>query len=247
MSQRDLKLMIAVPSTSIWSARFGLSLVFMTAFLTNPVPGFRTQTFSVHNKRGSILQNMRQWLLMEALKEGYSHLLFLDSDQIFPKFTAHQLLYWDKPVVACNVATKQIPSSSTARLKSASKLEGVPLYTRPGDEGLVQVWRAGTGVMMIDLEIFQRQSLKRYKHFFPQEWKEERQSYEGEDWGFCRILEEAGIPIYIDQDLSQHIGHEGVLEYGHDLVVEVPDGQEKEEGKGVLDAAVCGEEAEPVL
>lgn len=254
MSKRDLNLHIAVPSGGSWSARFGLSMIFMTAFLTNPIPGYRTQTFSVHNKRGSILPNMRQWLLMDALREGATHLLFIDSDQIFPKYTAHQLLYHDKPVVACNVATKQIPSSTTARLYDPEKPEGVPLYTRPGDEGLVQVWRAGTGVMMIDLSIFERMSMKRHRHFFPQEWKDERDSYQGEDWGFCQILEEAGVPIYVDQDLSLQIGHEGVLEYKHDLVPTEEQrrlyGEEEGQGQeeGVLsDAALRREEEESVL
>lgn len=215
MSRGELRLVVAIPSTQQWEADFGMSLVFMSNYLVaHGVDGFDGMHIRIQNKRGSLLANMRQGFIEMAVKAEATHLLFIDSDQTFPRDTAHRLLAHKKPVVACNVATKMLPSSPTARLPG-----GGSLYTHEDSTGVRPVWRVGTGVMMIDLDIFRRGPLG-VKDLFPQEWNEELNSYVGEDWGFCSRLEAAGVSIFVDQDLSKEIGHVGKLEYGHDMVAE---------------------------
>jgi len=164
---------------------------------------------------------MRQDMVSTALKNDATHLLFIDSDQTFPRDTAHRLLAHKKQVVACNIATKMIPSTPTARFKGATRA-GVPVYTTAASPPLEQVWRVGTGIMMIDLNIFKRDKLKR-PPWFTQHWNEDLNSYVGEDWAFCEAMEKAGVKIYIDNALSMEIGHVGTLEYRHDLVVPIED------------------------
>jgi hypothetical protein len=174
--------------------------------------------YMVHNKRGSILAQMRQSQVEAAIQNKATHLLFVDSDQMFPRDLAHRLLAHEKQIVAANVATKVIPASPTARLRTASK-EGTPLYTTPDSTGLVQVWRIGTGIMLIDLNVFKRKGLKQAP-WFSQHWDEDLGSYVGEDWAFCERLEAAGVKLWVDQDVSKEIGHLGTLNFGHDLVVQ---------------------------
>jgi len=71
--------------------------------------------------------------------------------------------------------------------------------------GLEKVWRVGTGVMMIKSTVFH--DIK--KPWFPVKWIESEQRWQGEDWGFCEKLEQAGIPIWVDHDTSALVGHWG--------------------------------------
>ena len=45
--------------------------------------------------------------------------------------------------------------------------------------------------------------------------------YQGEDWAFCEACEKAGIPIFIDHDVSKLVGHVGNYEYTTAVIGEV--------------------------
>lgn len=214
---KEVRLVICVPSTSLWQAEFGMSLLFLTNTLASkPVSLGRPMHYQIHNKRGSILAAMRQSMVETALKNKATHLLFVDSDQTFPADTVHRLLAHKKQVVACNIATKMIPSTPTARNRG-STWAGVPVYTSSSSPPLEKVWRVGTGIMLIDLNIFKREQLKEGP-WFTQRWNPELNSYVGEDWAFCEALEAAGVSLWVDHKLSLEVGHLGNLTYGHDLV-----------------------------
>lgn len=217
---KEIRLVVCVPSTNTWEAQFGMSMIFLTNYLASHgiVNGKEIQ-FRVHNKRGSILANMRQEMVQSAIDNHATHLLFIDSDQVFPADIFHRFMAHKKQIVAANIATKMIPSTPTARLKGAGS-QGVPLYTTEKDEGLEEVWRIGTGIMLIDMNVFKRETLKAGP-WFTQRWNEELKSYVGEDWAFCEELEKAGVKLYVDQGVSFEVGHLGTLNYGHDLVAQV--------------------------
>ena len=181
-----------------------------------PVPGYDKVELQLHNAKGSILPASRQRILKAALEAGATHLLFIDSDQTFPADLAHRLLSHGKLVVGCNVATKVLPPSTTARMKDGTA-SGAPFYTERDSKDLVKVWRLGTGVLLLNLNIFKREELKKPPHF-QVEWNEERGDYTGEDWFFMERLEKAGVSIWVDQSLSRQIGHVGSLNYGHDMI-----------------------------
>lgn len=217
--KRELKLLVAIPSTQTWEADFGMSLVFMSTYVSaHPVPGYGRVAYQVQNKRGSILAHMRQTFVEQALKHGASHLLFIDSDQTFPRDTVHRLIAHNKQVVGANIATKVLPAQPTARNKS-NDIHGDLVYTRPSSKGLEQVWRLGTGLMLIDMNIFKREGMQQGP-WFSQYWHEKLGAYVGEDWAFCERLDAAGVKIWVDHDLSKEVGHIGKLTYGHDLVQE---------------------------
>ena len=197
---KKLKLFIAVPSTHLWEATFGMSLIFMTNYLAaHPVEGYRDVEYQIFNKRGSLLANMRQWLVEQAIKDDYTHLLFVDSDQTFPPDLVHRLLQNDKQVVACNISTKKMPPDPTARQLGKGKPTGELVYSH-GTVGLEQVWRVGTGIMLLRLSLFKRDGME--PPWFDQRWNEKLNAYTGEDWCFCEKLEAAGVRIFIDHEVS---------------------------------------------
>ena len=207
-----IKVMIAIPSMNTWEADFGMSLAFMVNYVTkNSVVSSEQLNIQLHNHKGSILAQSRQRMVDIAIKGGATHLLFIDSDQTFPPDTLHRLLMVHKKVVACNIATKMLPSTGTARFK-----DGTILITKESDVGIIKVWRVGTGVMLIDLNLFKREGMER--PYFTQYWSEELDAYVGEDWAFCEMVEKSGCSIYVEQHLSYEIGHVGKLNYNHDIV-----------------------------
>jgi len=210
---KELNILIAVPSGTHWLAEFGTSLVSLVGALAmNQVRGYSVTQFQVSNIKGSILPNARLRALKTAKKINATHLLFIDSDHTFPADMVHRLLAHEKDVVAANCVTKTIPAMTTARQEGLDS-QGEPVFSDTA-VGIEKVWRVGTGVMLLS-----RKAYMQIPHdAFGMQYKEETDSYQGEDWALCEALTKAGVPIYIDHAVSREVGHIGLLTYTHDYV-----------------------------
>ncbi len=215
---RNVSVGVLIPSLNTWDTDFAMCLLeLFNHTMMTPVPGIKRLALKVFNQRGSILPLQRYNLVQNALKTGCDYGLFIDNDQTFPHDTLQRLLAHEKRVVACNIATKKIPSSPTARKYNAKWPLGEVVYTDPDSTGLEEVWRIGCGIMLIDLKVFR----KLPKPWFMNRYDERHDQIVGEDWYFCELLEKVGTKIYIDHDLSKEIGHIGPYTYTHDVVGEV--------------------------
>lgn len=215
MRTDKLNILVAVPSTTMLHARTALCLTSMVMSFSNYRPtGVKSSEIRIQNMRGSILPNLRLDALKTAKNIDASHILFIDSDHTFPAGLLMALLKHDKDCVAINCVTKQIPAQPTARAFSGTDNNGVPVYSDPDKHGLERVWRVGTGIMLLS----KRAYMQLPHSCFEMRYREERDTYQGEDWLMAEILESVGCPIYIDHDLSRHVGHLGEFEYTHDIV-----------------------------
>ena len=210
--------LVGVPSGSHWIAQFGVDLVnLFNKFNTTRVADYTRQSLQLANVRSSVLPQNRLDLVKAAQDRDATHLLFLDSDQTFPPDLIHRLAAHHKLVVAANCVTKTIPASPTARAFCATDDRGVPVYTDRKSTGVEQVWRIGTGVMLVHMSVFKKVPYSAWEMVFLQG----PGRYQGEDWRFCQLCEEAGINLYIDHDVSKHVGHVGLYEYTTDVVGEI--------------------------
>ena len=184
--------------------------------------GVRQIHLTLFNERASLLPKSRQGLVDKAIKANCDYVLFIDTDQTFPSNLLYRLLHWDKSVVACNIATKSIPASPTARSFNPKHVGGDVVYSDPEKHGLEEVWRVGTGVMLLKVA-----TLKAIpKPWFSVYYQPEQDEFVGEDWFLCEQLEKIGCKIYVDHDLSREVGHVGKLIYKHEFVgqiVQVPE------------------------
>lgn len=213
----NLNVLVAVPSMGVWKEQFGISLCQLVVDFSRKYDGYDTQNLRVFSKKGSLLPQMREELANHAVEGDFTHILFVDSDQKFPPYTLRRLLSWRKPIVACNIVIKKFPTVPTARgFVKGSKI-GRIVFTREGMDGLEQVWRIGTGVMLIEVDALRRIE----RPWFPMKWLKDEKKYVGEDWGFCERAELFGVPIFIDHGLSLDIGHIGDIEFTHDMVVDL--------------------------
>lgn len=211
--QKKLGVMIGVPSTGTWKEKFGCSLLMMmTHFMTTAVEGYRSQQIRFCSVVGSILPRQRRDIVKAMLAQSFSHVLFVDTDQVFPKDTLHRLLAAGKDIVGCNVAVKRIPSCPTAR-----GFDRQPVYTDAGQTGLERVWSVGCGVLLVKREVFEKIGLR----CFEIKWRDDIQDYNGEDWGMLDAAREAGFDIWVDHGLSNEVGHVGDFVFTHEVVGEV--------------------------
>lgn len=215
---QHLKVAICVPSGPEWDADFAMCMINLcTHILTRPMKGVRQIHFQFFNKRTSLLPKSRQGLLEDAIASGCDYALFIDSDQTFPSNLLYQLLSHDKSVVACNIATKSMPANPTARQFDEKWPGGHLVYSDPDKHGLEQVWRVGTGVMLLRLATVAAMP----KPWFSVTYNSENGEFVGEDWYFCEQLEKAKVKIYVDHDMSRTIGHRGSFTYSHAMVGKV--------------------------
>lgn len=204
----DVKLLIGIPSQGQWEAEFGVALALMVHVLTcNAVK------FYILNKRGSILPQLRQDIVDAAIESESSHLLFIDADQTFPPELPLQWLEVKRPVIAANIAIKNRPCYPTAK----NMIGGVPspVYSDLASERFTKVGRVGTGIMMLDLETMK----KLPRPAFLPTWHEKNGAYVGEDWTMVQHLEDAGVPVVVDNHLSMKVGHIGKQSYGWEQII----------------------------
>lgn len=212
---KHLRVTVAVSSMNLWLADFGASMInLFAASLTHRFGQAKSQDVQLFSSIGSLLPKMRKEAVEHALQSDSAYLLFVDSDHKFPKNALHRLLSADKAVVAVNCVTKTIPTNPTARLKSPDVVWGEPLDSI-GAKGLQKVWRVGTGMMLIHRSVLEKIGSNVFSMF----WREDVQTYQGEDWSMCEAMENAGFDIWIDHDLSREVTHIGYLHYTHEMSV----------------------------
>jgi len=208
---KNLNIAICVPSAGEWKSEFGKSLAMLFSYFADKrVGGCKSQRLQLFTSEGSMLVQLRHSLVAAAMKEGCTHVLFLDSDMKFPRNLLHRFLASEKRVIGANCTTRVEPVVSTAH-----SLEGPKIDSR-GKEGLQEVSRVGTAVMLIDSAVFK----KLHPPLFMMEWIPDSQAYCGEDVYFCAKLSEVGEKVYIDHEVSVQVEHCGNKTYGHSMITE---------------------------
>jgi hypothetical protein len=151
------------------------------------------------------IDEMRNNLVREAMQAGCSHLIMMDSDQVYHPMTIERLLSHRMPVVGCLVHRRYPPFDPLMLVGKVNEYQTVKEW-EPGV--LVEVDATGTGCIMFDMQVFRD---------MPAPWFRFRQNEKGiigEDIGFCSDLRAAGYKIHVDTSipaghLSQMIINEG--------------------------------------
>jgi hypothetical protein len=213
---KNLRILIGIVDDGVWRSRFGRCLRNLEFAVRNYRIGeYKTQHLRTMVTTGSIIPKSRLECLKAAKAMDADYLLYVDTDQTFPRNTIHRLIQHKLDVVGANIAIKKIPSQPTARGEpAAGELYGPPIFTDPESKGLQEVWRIGTGLLMLSKKAFSALP----HSCLEMRYVEAIDDYQGEDWSLCEALREAGFKIFIDHDLSKEVGHLGEFEFTHDVV-----------------------------
>ena len=140
----------------------------------------------------------REWFLEASIKQGATHVLWLDTDMEFPRELAVLLAIHDQPIVACNYRVRQASGLFTA-FNGEQRIE-----THEHSTGLEAVDYCGFGAVLMRTDIVKDLPRPWFRHGLNSVGGDI-----GEDVGFCRALSAAGYTIYIDHDLSKGVNHIG--------------------------------------
>ena len=168
---------------------------FMESFLVMEKPDF---TLLNPNFPDSI-DKMRNQLVMAAMMRGVTHLIMMDTDQIYPSDTIANLLRPDLPMVGTVVHRRYPPFDPILYRGQLHKYWHVPddeCYS--GD--LIEVAATGCGCVYYSMQCFLdveypwfEMDVQGASDVAPDEWQTV-----GEDIGFCYKLVDAGYKLYVD-------------------------------------------------
>jgi hypothetical protein len=187
---------VCVPSGDLLHADFALSLA---ALLRQT----RVDRLSLFNQRMSLLPESRNALVRDALADGATHILWLDSDMIVPSIALDRLLMHDAPIVGATYLRRTPPH----------RLLGEPDTNQCGaPDGMTRMVSMPFGCLLVQADVFAAMSAPWF-----------RLDYEGaqpigEDIGFCRrarpLIADA---IFNDDWLTTQLAHIGYT--AHRLIV----------------------------
>ena len=178
----------------------------------NQILGLQTL---VHFHIGTLIVNQREQLVQMAKDAGSTHLLWLDSDMMFPPDTAQQLMKHDKPIVAANYVTRQYPHKTVAYMS----MDGWSDYlvNSASQQGeLIPVQAVGMGCMLTSMDVYPRLKTP----YFETTWIPKLNDHLGEDFTFCKKVRDLGYEVLIDNDLSLKIQHLGTFAFNQGMVVQ---------------------------
>ena len=143
-------------------------------------------------RRSCDIVSNRTWLVNEAIKNGGTHILFVDSDMIFPDDTIPRLLAHKKEIVGCQYNKREFPLVKVSKpMKEESDTE------------LYEAKHNGLGVTLIDLSIFKDPKFGigvdgKRSAWFSFGRDSEGALVMGEDAWFANVARDAGYSTWID-------------------------------------------------
>ncbi|MBO7363754.1 MAG: hypothetical protein J6U26_00250 [Lachnospiraceae bacterium] len=189
----SMRLMIAVPTTDYMPAGFVKSLCDLQRELNR-----KKISYTVEIQSGTLVYIARNRLASKAINEGYTHVLWLDSDMVFNDQVVEDLMFCGKEMV-CGAFVSRRPPYGPCIYESIKKyeIEKVKEFgTKP-----FRVDGCGFACVLTTVELLQAVALKFGTTFQPTD-------YYGEDLAFCWRVGQIGREIWCEPTVRPgHIAH----------------------------------------
>ena len=190
--KKPFKVMIAVPCMDYVHVDFMNSLLKLCQHLQHEGIVYRTEVLS-----GTLIYFARNNLANKAACEGFTHILFIDSDMVFDESIVETLQFVDKDIVCGAFQARRSPYGSCV-FTSLNPVRRVKEY---GMEPF-QVEGCGMACTMISTEVI-KEVQSRYGNPFDPD-KINGITF-GEDTAFCWRARKCGYEIWCDP--TARIGH----------------------------------------
>jgi len=205
------KLAICLPLTDTWVyVQFFYSFIkVITEYMSSLVNDGKKINFDVlmPDYPSNALDEIRNHLVFKALYSGCTHILMMDTDQIYNDDNIiERLLSHNKPVVGARVHRRYPPFDPLLLRGEIGKLYCISNNEIQKADGSFEkelpVNYTGTGCILYDTRVF--------IDMIPEKWFKfkvgDKGQAIGEDVGFCEKLNQRGIPIVVDCSIDiQHI------------------------------------------
>ena len=190
--RKPFRLLIAIPCMDYLHASFVISLQKLTNHLQREGYNFQAEILP-----GTLIYFARNRMACKAINEGFTHLLFIDSDMVFDENIVETLMFSGKDFV-CGAFQSRRPPYGSCIYSSLKPVEKVKSY------GMEPFKVAGCGMActMISTEILREVQTKYGDCFNPE--RIEGISF-GEDLAFCWRANKTGAQIWCDP--AARVGH----------------------------------------
>ncbi len=192
-----MKVCIAVPTLDMVSAEFAFSLAALLGKRAYDKKLSRDVPVALIHQTGSIIMEARNALVAQARAANASHILFLDSDMVFPPDTLDRLLAHRVDIVC----------ATYVRRTGTHELLGQTAGMGQNSKGLIEYNHIPLGCCLIRLSVFD---------IVPRPWFAYLSTPEGtqsEDIYFSLAARRAGHTIWCDPKLTSEVGHIGTAIY----------------------------------
>ena len=180
MKISNMKLGIGIPNNFPM-----LPSSFFDSFITMEKPNF----IYLRSSLGPI-DCMRNNIVKSALMNGCTHLIMMDTDQVYEVETIPRLLSHKKDIVGCLVYRRYPPFDPLMMRGKLNEYQRIEKWT---DGELVEVDATGTGCLCFTTEVFKKIPPPWFKT-----WEMPGGSAVGEDFDFCTKAKDAGFRIFVD-------------------------------------------------
>lgn len=188
-----MKLLIAIPTLDYIHVEFMRSLIALTNRLKDDGIDFHVEI-----KSGTLVYVARDLLATKARQEGYTHVLWLDSDMVFTEDLVDDLLFVGKPFVT-GIAHSRRPPHCSCIFRTLRPVDRYS-FKDYGSEPF-QIGGCGMACVLMETEIIRAIWEKYTFCFLPMEEL-------GEDLAFCQRAIDLGYEIWADPAVRiGHIGH----------------------------------------
>ena len=168
----------------------------------------------------------------QAVADGFTHLIFLDADMVWPATALHDLLaHHDRGIVAGAYFLKQPPYGPAHLKDPVEEKDGVSWYKRADEFGseLVPVSVVGMGCTIIPTQVFKDIPGNNWFHY---DRDKDGWPVVSEDVPFCQDAEKAGYKIFMDPTIK--CGHVGIQVIDHRYHTRYQDGVEASKEMGPM-------------
>lgn len=177
------KVLVGVPCMDIMRTRTAFALINLE------IP--KGSEIVIVFELGADVARNRNKIVKRAIDDGFTHVLFIDSDMLFDKDILTRMLNANEDILGVVYNKRMLPV--VPLFKPIDEFEEIPNYR-------FEVEWVGTGVMLIKTEVFKTIGEPCFMFQYTDE-------YVGEDIYFCRKAREAGYQIMIDPKITvKHLG-----------------------------------------
>lgn len=188
-----MRLLIAIPAMDFCNTEFVKSLVKLVGHLKD-----EGVDFEVKIEAGTLVYLARDKLARYAMNNGFTHVLWLDSDMVFTDEILEDLQFSGKPFVTGICHGRRKPYMSCLFI---SYWPEVIRWNKPYPANTFEVAACGMAAVLIEVKILRDVIMKFNTAFTPTE-------YWGEDVAFCDRAHQLGYEVYAEPAVRLgHVGH----------------------------------------
>lgn len=206
-----MKLLIGVPTLDFLHVEFVQSLTNLIMRLNQEKVWFEVKYIT-----GTLVYAARDKIACHAINNGFTHVLWFDSDMVFQDSILEDLMFSGEEFVCgrFNARRKPYVSCQFSKLVPLERIDEYPNET-------FQIAGCGFGCVLTSVEVLKQVQMHYHTCFLPM-------SGFGEDLAFCVRAKEMGIKIYCEPTaVVGHVGHIAIYPEDHERYMDTISNQKE--------------------